>query len=159
MTRVYDINAAARLSATARSILDEKGWNVHTIGVTASVYDAVAKMDETGVGALFVVDGDALVGVVSERDYTRKIILQGRASRETPVTEIMSSPVISVEPGTSVGQCMHIVTERRVRHLAVIDAGRLVGVVTIGDLVRAIIALQAQAIDELNTIIAGPYPG
>jgi CBS domain-containing protein len=158
MTRVYNADAADKLAGTARMILDDKGWNVLTISASAPVYDAVAKMDESRVGALFVIDGDALVGVVSERDYTRKVMLQGRSSRDTTVAEIMSSPVISVEPATTLGQCMHIVTERRVRHLAVVEGGRLVGVITIGDLVRAIVSLQAQAIDELNTVITGPYP-
>lgn len=158
MTRVYNADAAEKLSGTARMILDDKGRTVFTIDATATVYDAVAEMDKQRVGALFVIEGDALVGVVSERDYTRKVILQGRSSRETTVTEIMTSPVISVEPGTTLGQCMHIVTERRVRHLAVVEAGHLAGVITIGDLVRTIVSLQAQTIDELNTVITGPYP-
>jgi CBS domain-containing protein len=158
MTRVYNVDAADKLSGTARTILDDKGWSVFTIVASATVYDAVATMDEKRVGALFVVDGDALVGVVSERDYARKVILQGRSSRETTVAEIMSSPVISVEPGTTLGQCMHIVTERRVRHLAVVQAGQLVGVITIGDLVRTIVSVQAQTIEGLNTLITGPYP-
>ena len=158
MTRVYNADAADKLSGTARTILDDKGWNVFTIAAGASVYDAVVSMDKNRVGALFVVDGDKLVGVISERDYTRKVILQGRSSKETAVSEIMSAPVIAVEPGTTLGQCMHLVTERRVRHLAVVEAGRLVGVLTIGDLVRAIVSLQAQTIDELNTVITGPYP-
>ena len=158
MTRVYNADAADKLAVTARTILDEKGSNVITIGAHASVYDAVAKMDEHRVGALFVVDGDALVGVLSERDYTRKIILQGRSSRETTVAEIMSSPVVSVEPTTSLGQCMHLMTDRRVRHLAVVEGGSLVGIVSIGDVVRSIVSLQAQTIDQLNTVIRDPYP-
>jgi signal-transduction protein with cAMP-binding, CBS, and nucleotidyltransferase domain len=115
-------------------------------------------MDECRVGALFVVEDGAPVGVISERDYTRKIILHGRSSKDTPVAEIMSSPVISVEPSTPLGDCMQIVTARRVRHLAVVESGRIVGVVSIGDLVRAIIAQQAETIDQLSTIISGPYP-
>jgi CBS domain-containing protein len=158
MTRVYNADAADKLSGTARTILDAKGSAVFTIGVAATIYEAVAMMDEHRVGALFVVDGDALVGVVSERDYTRKVVLQGRSSKDTAVAEIMSSPVISVEPGTTLGQCMHIVTERRVRHLAVVEAGRLVGVVSSGDLVRTIVSLQSQRIDGLNAMITGPYP-
>ena len=158
MTRVYNADAADKLSGTARTILDAKGSDVHTISATASVYDAVAKMDEVKVGALFVVDGDALVGVISERDYTRKIILQGRSSRETTVAEIMSSPVVSIEPTTSLGQCMHLMTDQHVRHVAVVEAGRLVGVVSIGDVVRSIVSLQAQTIDTLNTVIRDPYP-
>jgi CBS domain-containing protein len=158
MTRVYNADAADKLAVTARTILDEKGSNVLTIDAGSSVYDAVAKMDEHRVGALFVVDGDALVGVLSERDYTRKIILQGRSSRDTAVAEVMSTPVINVEPTTSLGQCMHLMTERRVRHLAVVEAGSLIGVVSIGDVVRSIVSLQAQTIDQLNTVIRDPYP-
>ena len=158
MTRVYNTDAADKLAVTARTILDDKGTNVVTICAQASVYDAVAKMDECRVGALFVVDGDALVGVISERDYTRKIILQGRSSRETTVAEIMSSPVVSVEPTTTLGQCMHIISDRRVRHLAVVEAGSLVGVISIGDLVHAVVSVQAQTIDTLNTVIRDPYP-
>ena len=158
MTRVYNADAADKLAVTARTILDEKGSNVITIGAHASVYDAVAKMDEHRVGALFVVDGDALVGVLSERDYTRKIILQGRSSRETTVAEIMSSPVVSVEPTTSLGQCMHLMTDRRVRHLAVVEGGSRGGSVSIGDVERSIVTLQAQTLDQLNTVIRDPYP-
>jgi len=158
MTREYHASAAAKLAGTARTILDEKGSTIFSINASASVYEAVAKMDECRVGALFVIEGGAPVGVISERDYARKVILQGRASKETKVAEIMSSPVISVEPGTSLGQCMHVMTERRVRHLAVVEAGRLVGVVTIGDVVRTIVSLQSQRIDGLHAMITGPYP-
>ena len=158
MTRVYNTDAADKLAVTARTILDEKGSNVITISARATVYDAVAKMDESRVGALFVVDGEVLVGVVSERDYTRKIILQGRSSRDTTVAEIMSSPVISVESSTTLGQCMHIIADRRVRHLAVVENGDLAGVISIGDLVRAIVSVQAQTIQQLNTVIRDPYP-
>ena len=150
--------AAAALGGTARSLLEEKGSSIFSIGARASVYEAVEKMDQCKVGALFVVEDGAPVGVISERDYTRKIILQGRHSKETAVADIMSSPVVSVEPSTSLAQCMHIVTERRIRHLAVVESGRIVGVISIGDLVRAIIAHQAQTIDQLNTVITSPYP-
>jgi CBS domain-containing protein len=154
-----DSDAAAKLAGTARTILDEKGSTVFSIDEGASVYDAVAKMDECKVGALCVTKAGALVGVISERDYTRKVILQGRSSRETRVAEIMSSPPVCVEPSTPLAQCMHIVTERRVRHLPVVESGRIVGVVSIGDLVRTIIAQQAQTIQQLDTMIIGPYPG
>jgi CBS domain-containing protein len=150
--------AAATLGGTARSLLDEKGSSVFSIGERATVYEAVEKMDECKVGALFVIEDGVPVGVISERDYTRKIILQGRSSKDTAVAEIMSSPVISVAPSTPLAQCMQIVTERRVRHLAVVESGRIVGVISIGDLVHAIIDQQAQTIDQLNTVIASPYP-
>ena len=151
--------AAARLTGTARTILDEKGSSIFSIARDASVYEAIEMMDQRKVGALFVIEDGAPVGVISERDYARKLILQGRSSTETKVAEVMSSPVISVETSTPLGACMQIVTERRVRHLAVVEQGRIVGVVSIGDLVRAVIAQQAKTIDQLDTMIVGPYPG
>ena len=159
MTREYHASAAAKLAGTARTILDEKGSTIFSINASASVYEAVAKMDECRVGALFVIEGGAPVGVISERDYARKVILQGRASKDTKVAEIMSSPVISVEPSTPLTECMQLVTVRRVRHLAVVESGRIVGVVSIGDIVRAIIAQQAQTIEHLDAMFTGPYPG
>ena len=151
-------DAAARLAGTARTLLDEKDSRVFSIDAGASVYDAVAEMDEHKVGALCVTKAGALVGVVSERDYARKIILQGRSSKDTMVAEIMSAPPVCVEPSTPLKQCMQIVTERRVRHLPVVESGQIVGVVSIGDLVRAIVAQQARTIDQLDTMIIGPYP-
>ena len=151
--------AASRLAGTARTILDAKGSAVFSIDADASVYDAVAKMDECRVGALCVTKGGALVGVISERDYARKIILQGKSSKDTTVAEIMSSPPVCVEPSTPLALCMQIVTERRLRHLPVVESGRIVGVVSIGDIVRAVIAQQAQTIEHLDTMFSGPYPG
>ena len=139
-------------------LLSDKGRGIWSLSPDATVYDAIEQMALKSVGALLVMEGKRLVGIVSERDYARKMILQGRSSMETTVAEIMSSPVITVEPGTTLGLCMHIMTERRVRHLAVVEAGRLVGVITIGDLVRTLLSLQSQTIDRLNTVIAGPYP-
>jgi CBS domain-containing protein len=103
-------------------------------------------------------DGRA-VGVISERDYARKIILQGLSSKGTRVDEIMSSPVVYVEPSTPLAECMRLVTERHIRHLPVVDAGRIVGVISIGDLVRTIVLQQEQTIEQLNTLITDPYPG
>jgi CBS domain-containing protein len=150
--------AADKLSGTAGSILERKGHLVHSIGPGDSVYAAVEMLQEYGVGALFVVDGGKLVGVISERDYARKVILEGRASRETRVEEIMSSPAVSVGPGTSLPECMRLIDHWRIRHLAVVEADRLVGVISIGDIVRAIIIQLEQTIDQLNTIIIDPYP-
>ena len=116
-------------------------------------------MDEHKVGALFVIEDSRLVGVISERDYARKVILQGHASKETLVREVMTTPVIFVEASTSLAECMRIIDHERVRHLPVMDAGKLVGVVSIGDVVRAIIAQQADTIEYLNTMITDPYPG
>jgi CBS domain-containing protein len=122
------------------------------------VYDAVARLKEHQIGALFVVAGSDLVGVISERDYARKIILDGRSSKGTRVDQIMSSPVVCVGQSTPLAECMHLISERRIRHLAVVEGGRLVGVVSIGDLMQAIILQQQQTIEQLNTLISDPYP-
>ena len=146
---------AGKISGTARSVLERKGWAVFTIGPDAWVYDAVARMDEHKVGALFVVVDSRLVGVISERDYARKVILKGRSSAETPVWQIMSSPVVTVTPEDGVRECMQIMTEKRIRHLPVLHDGRMVGVISIGDLVRAVIEEQDQTIEHLERFIAG----
>jgi len=148
-----------KLAGTARSVIERKGGVVHTIGPEATVYDAIARMDELKIGALFVVEDSRLVGVFTERDYARKIILQDRASKQTRVQEIMTTPVIYVEASTSLAECMRIIDHERVRHLPVMEAGKLVGVVSIGDVVRTIIAQQADTIDYLHTMITDPYPG
>lgn len=148
-----------KLAGTARSVLEQKGWGVHSIGPEASVYDAIARMDEHKVGALFVIEDSRLVGVISERDYSRKVILQHRASKDTLVREIMTTPVVYVETSTPLAECMRIIDHERVRHLPVMEAGKLVGVVSIGDVVRTIIAQQAERIEYLSTMITDPYPG
>ena len=148
-----------KLAGTARSVLEQKGRGVHSIGPDASVYDAIARMDEQKVGALFVIEDSRLVGVISERDYARKVILQDRASKQTLVQEVMTTPVIYVEASTPLSECMRIIDHERVRHLPVMEAGKLVGVVSIGDVVRTIIAQQADKIDYLSTMITDPYPG
>ena len=150
--------AGAKLTGTAGSILEKKGRVVHSVGPGESVYAAVVKLNEARVGALLVMEGSQLVGVISERDYTRDVILQGRSSKDTRVSEIMSAPVISVEPSTPLAECMRLVTERRVRHLPVIDAGRVVGVISIGDLVRSIVLQQGETIEQLSTLITDRYP-
>ena len=147
------------LAGTVRAVLEQKGWDVHSIDPKATVYDAIAKMDELMVGALFVIEDSRLVGVISERDYSRKVILQHRASKETLVREIMTTPVIYVEASTPLAECMRIIDHERVRHLPVMEAGQLVGVVSIGDVVRTIIAQQADKIEYLSTMITDPYPG
>ena len=151
--------AGEKLAGTARSVLERKGGVVHSISPDASVYEAIARMDEHKVGALFVIEDSRLVGVISERDYSRKVILQHRASKETLVREIMTMPVIYVEASTPLSECMRIIDRERVRHLPVMEAGQLVGVVSIGDVVRTIIAQQADKIEYLSTMITDPYPG
>jgi len=137
------------------ALIGNKGGQVWSLEPSASVYDAIAMMAEKRVGALLVMRGTELVGIVSERDYARKVILQGRSSHETPISEIMSSPVFTVTPEHTVGECMHLVTEKRIRHLPVMDKGRVTGMVSIGDLVNWLISEQQQTIRHLETFISG----
>jgi CBS domain-containing protein len=146
------------LRGTVADMLNAKGRTVHAIGPAEMVHAAISKMTEQRVGALVVMDGGALVGIVSERDYTRKGILQGRASKDTPVADIMSSQVVSVSPQTSLGECLEVVTRHHIRHLPVLDAGTVVGVLSIGDLVGAVVQQQAEAIQSLKAFIGSDYP-
>ncbi len=138
---------------TVRQILDQKGRSVFTIGPDASVYDAIAMMAEKQVGALAVTEGDKLVGLISERDYARKGILQGRSSPDTMVREIMIDRVMVVSPERTTEECMALMTEKRFRHLPVVEDGNLVGMVSIGDMVKAIISEQQFTIEQLEHYI------
>lgn len=143
---------------TIGSILGRKRREIWSVPPRASVYRAIALMAEKSIGAVLVMEDDKLVGIVSERDYARKVILQGRSSKETRVDEIMTGELIVVTPENTVDECMVIMTERRVRHLPVLDRGKLVGIVSIGDLVNAVIADQAHTIAQLQTYIGSKYP-
>jgi CBS domain-containing protein len=138
-----------------KQLLARKGHEVWTIDAEEPVLEAIQVMSDKHVGALPVTRNGELAGVISERDYARKVILMGRSSAETPVWEIMSSPVITVSPEEDVRQCMQLMTEKRIRHLPVIEAGELVGVISIGDLVRAVIEEQDQTIEHLERFISG----
>jgi CBS domain-containing protein len=141
------------------AILERKPSHIWTVTPATTVFDAIAMMADRDIGAALVVADGKLVGILSERDYARKIILQGRASRDTLVREVMTPDPITVPSGHSVEECMRIMTEHRIRHLPVVDQGQLLGVVSIGDLVNAIILTQAQTIEHLHTYIAGTsYP-
>lgn len=139
--------------ATARHLLDRKGRAMFSIGPNEPVLEAVRLMAEHHVGALLVMKGEQLVGIVSERDYARKVILKGRSSAETPVSAIMSSPVVTVTLASSVQECMQLMTARHLRHLPVVDGGKVVGMVSIGDLVKAVMEEQKQTIEQLESYI------
>ena len=136
-------------------LLDSKGHDVLSIAPSASVLDAIKLMAEKGVGALIVMDGDAMTGIVTERDYARKVILKGRSSDETPVSDIMSTGVISTSPDQTVNICMNVMTDKRIRHLPVVEGNKVIGLVSIGDLVKAIIADQQEEIEQLEHYISG----
>jgi CBS domain-containing protein len=128
---------------------------VHTIGPQASVYDAVKLMADKGIGALLVTEGERLVGIVTERDYARKMVLMGRSSKETAVSEIMTRSVMFVRPDQTTDECMALMTSNRLRHLPVMDGERVLGMVSIGDLVKDIISQQQFIIAQLENYIAG----
>ncbi|WP_233843727.1 CBS domain-containing protein [Dyella sp. 2HG41-7] len=136
-----------------KHLLDRKGNDIFAVAPEAPVLDAIKHMAERGVGALLVMRGEQLVGIVSERDYARKVILQGRSSAQTPVSDIMSSPVLSVTPDTDVFDCMRLCTDSRVRHLPVLHGTRVMGVISIGDLVKEVISAQAEQIEQLQRYI------
>ena len=142
------------MQRTVAGILARKGGEVVSVRPDDTVFSALEKMAEHNVGAVVVLDGDRLAGIMSERDYARKVILLDRGSKETPVADIMTTEVVTVGPTTTVTECMELMTERRIRHLPVVDEGRLVGIVSIGDVVKAVIADQRDLIDQLERYIS-----
>lgn len=138
---------------TVKLLLEHKPLRIITVGAGEPVRRAIELLAENHIGALPVVDGDALVGIVSERDYARKVVLKGRNSQDTRISEIMSAPVVTVTSGDTVQHCMQLMTEQRIRHLPVIEADQLVGVISIGDCVRAMLEEYEREIDELKRYI------
>ena len=136
-------------------LLSAKGTDVWSVTPEYTVFAALVLMAEKEVGALLVLDGESLVGVFSERDYARKVILRDKSSRDTPVSEVMSAPVIVVRPDQSIDECMSLMTEKRTRHLPVLDNGKLTGLISIGDVVKAVISDREAVIDQLESYITG----
>jgi len=143
------------MKGVAQILSEKPSKMVHAIGPDDTVYDAVRKMAEHGIGGLLVMEGEKILGIVTERDYARKIALAGRSSKETPVSVIMTTQVLCVGPQQTTEECMAIMTENRVRHLPVLDKGKLIGLVSIGDLVKDIISEQQFIIEQLEHYIAG----
>ena len=143
------------MQRTVEMLMDAKGSDVWSVAPDASVYEALEVMADKNVGALVVLDGDELVGILSERDYARKVILLSRGSRETAVSEIMSEHPITVAPSATTAECMRLMTEHRFRHLPVMHGTRVIGVISIGDVVRAVIEDQQFLIDQLENYITG----
>ncbi len=140
--------------STVKDLLGEKGGAVFAVAPEQPVLEALRVMADAGIGSVLVMRGDELIGILSERDYARKVVLLGRASHDTPVTDIMSAPVVSVQPSTGIHTCMRLMTDQRIRHLAVVADGAILGVVSIGDLVKRMLADQAVEIDQLKQYIS-----
>ena len=147
------------LTDNIRSVLGRKGWGVFSVAPDVFVFEAVRQMADKDIGSLVVMRGDKLLGIFSERDYARKIILLGRSSKTTPVGEVMSHPPSTVTPEDTVEDCLRMMTTYRWRHLVVVDEGRAIGVVSIGDLVNWIMSAQEDMIVQLNSYFSGNYPG
>ena len=143
---------------SVRLILKTKGSQIWSLAPGATVYEAISRMSEKNVGALLVVSEGKLVGIISERDYARKVILQGKSSKEILVGEVMTSPVITVTPDHTVDECMRIMTSHHIRHLPVLEGEKLAGAISLGDLVKAVISTQAETIQQLGNYITGKYP-
>jgi CBS domain-containing protein len=147
------------ITGNLSAVLNHKGAQVWSVGPEATVFDAIELMADKNIGALPVMEGPKLLGIISERDYTRKVALKGKASKQTLVREIMFSPVIAATPDHTVEECLRIMTEHRIRHLPVLEAESVVGIVSIGDLVNWTISAQTATISHLESYIAGQYPG
>ncbi|MEJ6603190.1 MAG: CBS domain-containing protein [Opitutaceae bacterium] len=144
---------------TVRAVLAQKGSEIWSVTPDVTVYNAIAMMAERNIGAVLVMEDQSLLGLLSERDYTRKVILKGKQSKATKVGDIMSVDVTTVSPLDTVEHCMRLMTQKRMRHLPVLDQDKVVGVVSIGNLVNWIISAQSAAIDQMERYIGSEYPG
>lgn len=147
------------INGTVEAVLQVKGNAVWSVSPDTTVFEAIELMAQKNVGALLVVDGDQPIGIISERDYTRRIALEGRNSRQVRVREIITGRLVSVTPDSRIDECLALMTHHRIRHLPVLQEERVVGVVSIGDLVNWIITAQKAAINQLTDYISGQYPG
>ncbi|MBA3607043.1 MAG: CBS domain-containing protein [Chthoniobacterales bacterium] len=146
------------VSGTIEKILRRKSGQIWSVSPDATVYDAIALMAEKNVGALLVMENEQLVGIVSERDYSRKVMLRGKTSRNSTVREIMTTELTTANPRETVEDCLRFMTEKRIRHLPVVANGSLCGVISIGDLVKEVISAQSATLDQMRDYIAGGYP-
>ena len=153
------MSRSMRVSGTISAILKDKGSDVLTIAPDATVFDAIRLMAERNIGALIVTEGEVLVVVITERDYTRKVALKGKASRDTAVREILTTEPVTVTPSHTIEECMRLMTLHRIRHLPVVEEEKIAGIVSIGDLVNWVISAQSATIDNLEGYISGRYPG
>ena len=156
---VYPESSRMDVSGTIGAILNQKTRDIYSVSPDATVFEAVQLMDAKNVGALLVMEDEQLVGVISERDYTRKIMLRGKRSRETKVAEIMSTNLFTISPREGVDECLRIMTDKHIRHLPVLDGEKVAGVISIGDLVKHVISCQQAAIAHLESYIHGGYLG
>ena len=147
-----------KLYDSVQNILDQKGREVWSVGAEAPVFEAILRMSQAHVGALLVLDKGKLAGIISERDYARNVTLESRSSRETLVREIMTTQVMSVETSSTVDECMQLMTDHHIRHLPVLEGERIVGVISIGDLVGWIMSAHVGMVEQLTNYIAGSYP-
>ena len=143
------------MTTSVRQVLEGKGSATLSLPPSATVFEALEAMAKNDVGSVVVADGDCLLGIFTERDYARKLILQGRSSKETRVSELMTSNILTVSPTQTIDDCMAMITDNRVRHLPVVEKGRIVGIISIGDVVKAVIADQQRTIQQLSSYIAG----
>jgi len=153
------VSGRTRLVDSIRHVLRDKLGEIYYVAPSASVYEAIELMADKKIGALLVMSEGRLVGIISERDYARKVMLKGKSSKDTPVGEIMTAPVLTVAPEDTVEECMKLMTSHRIRHLPVLESERVVNILSIGDLVKWIITSHERTIDELHSYIAGNYPG